>query len=131
MQEELTKLGPVTVGERNVILAFGVTVALWVVPGLAQAILGQTHPIGRAAQHAVSRVDRGPHRRAVLFLMPINWRARTFTMTWEDASRIDWGIVLLFGGGLAMGQLADSTGLAGGARPLGHATVSPDRAPSA
>ena len=33
-------------------------------------------------------------------------------MTWEEASRIDWGIILLFGGGLAMGQLADSTGLA-------------------
>ena len=33
-------------------------------------------------------------------------------MSWEEASRIDWGIVLLFGGGLAMGQLADSTGLA-------------------
>ena len=33
-------------------------------------------------------------------------------MSWEEASRIDWGIVLLFGGGLAMGRLADSTGLA-------------------
>ena len=32
-------------------------------------------------------------------------------MTWEQAVRIDWGIILLFGGGLAMGQLADSTGL--------------------
>jgi sodium-dependent dicarboxylate transporter 2/3/5 len=45
------------------------------------------------------------------FLLPVNWRARQFTMTWEQAARIDWGIILLFGGGLAMGRLADSSGL--------------------
>jgi sodium-dependent dicarboxylate transporter 2/3/5 len=33
-------------------------------------------------------------------------------MTWDQALKIDWGIVLLFGGGLAMGELAFSTGLA-------------------
>ena len=48
----------------------------------------------------------------LLFLLPVNWRARRFTLTWEEAVRIDWGIVLLFGGGLAMGALAFSTGLA-------------------
>src|SRR5690606_41273910 len=32
--------------------------------------------------------------------------------TWDEARRIDWGIVFLYGGGLAMGQLAFSTGLA-------------------
>jgi sodium-dependent dicarboxylate transporter 2/3/5 len=47
----------------------------------------------------------------LLFVLPIQWSARRFTITWADASRIDWGIVLLFGGGLALGQLADSTGL--------------------
>ena len=32
-------------------------------------------------------------------------------MTWEQASGIDRGVILLFGGGLAMGRLAESTGL--------------------
>jgi len=44
----------------------------------------------------------------------VDWRARRFTLTWEQAARIDWGIVLLFGGGLTMGTLADSTGLSAG-----------------
>jgi sodium-dependent dicarboxylate transporter 2/3/5 len=48
----------------------------------------------------------------LLFLLPVHWRARRFTLTWEQAVRIDWGIILLFGGGLAMGELAFSTGLA-------------------
>jgi sodium-dependent dicarboxylate transporter 2/3/5 len=48
----------------------------------------------------------------LLFVLPTNWRARRFTLTWEEAAHIDWGIVLLFGGGLAIGELAFSTGLA-------------------
>ena len=48
----------------------------------------------------------------LLFVLPIDWRSRRFTLTWDEAVRIDWGIVLLYGGGLAMGALAFSTGLA-------------------
>jgi sodium-dependent dicarboxylate transporter 2/3/5 len=48
----------------------------------------------------------------LLFLLPLDWSGRRFTLTWDQALRIDWGIVLLFGGGLAMGELAFSTGLA-------------------
>ena len=48
----------------------------------------------------------------LLFVLPVDWRSRKFTLTWDEAVRIDWGIVLLYGGGLAMGALAFSTGLA-------------------
>ena len=48
----------------------------------------------------------------LLFVLPVDWRARRFTLTWDQAVRIDWGIVLLYGGGLAIGGLAFSTGLA-------------------
>jgi sodium-dependent dicarboxylate transporter 2/3/5 len=56
----------------------------------------------------------------LLFLLPVNWATRTFTVTWEQAARIDWGIILLFGGGLAMGRLADSSGLAAA---IGHSVA--------
>jgi sodium-dependent dicarboxylate transporter 2/3/5 len=45
-------------------------------------------------------------------MLPLDWRTRRFTLTWDEAIRIDWGIVLLYGGGLAMGELAFQTGLA-------------------
>jgi hypothetical protein len=47
-----------------------------------------------------------------LFLLPVDWKARRFTLTWDEAVRIDWGVILLFGGGLSVGELAFSTGLA-------------------
>jgi sodium-dependent dicarboxylate transporter 2/3/5 len=49
---------------------------------------------------------------ALLFVLPVDWRARRFALDWKQALGIDWGTILLFGGGLSLGSLAFSTGLA-------------------
>ena len=113
VREELRKLGPVTRGQRNVMLAFFTTVLLWLLPGVF-AITG--YGDSDAARRYAALVPESIAAMAgaiLLFLLPVHWPARRFTLTWEEAARIDWGIVLLFGGGLTMGALADSTGLAG------------------
>jgi sodium-dependent dicarboxylate transporter 2/3/5 len=114
---ELQRLGKVSVGERNVTIAFLLTVFLWVLPGILALGLGQTHPITRRYNALVPESIAAVVGALMLFLMPISWRSRKFTMSWEEASRIDWGIILLFGGGLAMGRLAESTGLSAA---MGH-----------
>ena len=112
IEEELARLGPVSRGQRNVLFAFGVTVALWLFPGVL-AILGQGQSgFARGYAAAVPESVAAMTGAILLFLLPLNWRARQFTLKWEEAVRIDWGIILLFGGGLAMGELAFSTGLA-------------------
>jgi solute carrier family 13 (sodium-dependent dicarboxylate transporter), member 2/3/5 len=111
VRRALVELGPLGRGERNVVAAFVVTMFLWVMPGILQAWLGQTHPIVQRVNALVPEAIAAMIGALLLFLLPRDWAARRFTMTWAQASRIDWGIVLLFGGGLAMGQLADATGL--------------------
>ncbi len=112
IQEELRKLGPLGPGQRNTLIAFGVTVALWLFPGVL-AIAGLADSgLARAYEAAVPESVAAMAGAILLFLLPVNWRARRFTLTWDQAARIDWGIILLFGGGLAMGALAFSTGLA-------------------
>jgi sodium-dependent dicarboxylate transporter 2/3/5 len=112
VREELQRLGPVSRGERNVLAAWGVTILLWVAPGLfAISGLDQTS-FARAYATAMPEGVAAMCGAILLFLVPIDWRARRFTLDWEQASRIDWGIVLLYGGGLALGELAFSTGLA-------------------
>jgi solute carrier family 13 (sodium-dependent dicarboxylate transporter), member 2/3/5 len=49
---------------------------------------------------------------ALLFILPVNWSRQETTMTWRDASQIDWGTILLFGTGIIFGALLSSTGLA-------------------
>jgi sodium-dependent dicarboxylate transporter 2/3/5 len=121
VRDELRKLGPVSAGQRNVLIAFGVTVLLWVAPGiLAIAGLDET----AFAQHYSESVPEGVAAMIgafLLFVLPLDWRRRRFTLTWDEASRIDWGIVFLYGGGLAMGTLAFSTGLA---EAMGHGITS-------
>jgi sodium-dependent dicarboxylate transporter 2/3/5 len=48
----------------------------------------------------------------LLFILPVNWKERRFTLSWSQALKIDWGTILLFGGGLSLGGLMFSTGQA-------------------
>ena len=112
VREELDKLGRVSRGQRNVLTAFGITVLLWVAPGIF-AITGIDGSgfakwFGLAVPESVAAMIGA----LLLFLLPVDWTGRKFTLTWDQALKIDWGVILLFGGGLAMGQLAFSTGLA-------------------
>jgi sodium-dependent dicarboxylate transporter 2/3/5 len=112
VRDELRKLGPVSRGQRNVLVAFGITVILWIIPGvLALVGLDQT-PFGRAYAQAVPESVAAMIGAILLFLLPIDWRAGKFTLTWEQALNIEWGIILLYGGGLALGEMAFTTGLA-------------------
>src|SRR5688572_3975316 len=112
VRDELAKLGALSRGQRNVLMAFGLTVVLWIAPGLF-AIAGlDGSPFARAYAQAIPESIAAMVGALLLFVLPVDWSGRRFTLTWEQALKIDWGIVLLFGGGLAMGELAFSTGLA-------------------
>jgi solute carrier family 13 (sodium-dependent dicarboxylate transporter), member 2/3/5 len=112
IQQELRRIGPLSPAQRNVLIAFGLTASLWILPGVL-AITGlASTPFARGYAAAIPEAVAAMIGAILLFVLPVSWRARRFTLTWEQAVRIDWGIVLLFGGGLTMGELAFSTGLA-------------------
>ena len=46
----------------------------------------------------------------LLFVLPGNGSGSV--LTWSDAAGIDWGTIILFGGGLALGRAMNSSGLA-------------------
>jgi sodium-dependent dicarboxylate transporter 2/3/5 len=109
---ELERLGPLSTGQRNVLIAFGATVFLWLLPGILTIVGAGGTAFDRVYAARMPESVAAMCGAILLFLLPVNWRARRFTLRWEEAIRIDWGIILLFGGGLAMGELAFSTGLA-------------------
>jgi sodium-dependent dicarboxylate transporter 2/3/5 len=112
VREELERIGPLTAAQRNVLAAFGLTVLLWIFPGLLSLAGFDGTAFAKGYAQAVPEGVAAMLGATLLFLLPVEWRARRFTLTWEQAVRIDWGIVLLYGGGLALGSLAFSTGLA-------------------
>ncbi|OJF12944.1 SLC13 family permease [Couchioplanes caeruleus] len=106
------ELGPFTRAQRNTLIAFVVTVALWILPGIVALIAGAES----AAYETISdRLNEGIVAvlgASLLFLLPTDWRSREFTLSWSDAARIDWGTILLFGTGIIFGSLLAKTGLA-------------------
>jgi sodium-dependent dicarboxylate transporter 2/3/5 len=121
VRRELARLGPVSRGQRNVAFAFFTTVLLWVFPGLLAAAGLRETAIGKAYEASMPEAAAALTGAILLFVLPVDWRQRRFTMSWAEAVRIDWGTVLLFGGGLALGSMAFSTGLAAS---IGHAVTS-------
>ena len=109
--ERRAALGPWKPGERNAIIAFGVTIALWVGPGLLPLLLGREHPVATAVIASVPESVAALIGAVLLFLLPIS-RTKRSTLTWKQAAQIDWGTILLFGGGLSLGTLSGATGLA-------------------
>jgi len=109
---EAAELGPLSRAERNVLLAFCATVTGWVLPGALAVALGADSEVFRSAQRILPESAVAILGAALLFVLPVDWRARRFTIAWSDVARIDWGTLLLFGGGLALGAAMFRTGLA-------------------
>ncbi len=110
LREQHERQGAWSTGEKSTVIAFAVTVILWVTPGILALVFGDSSPQYRAM---TSRVPEGVAALAgacLLFLLPGNQKGKA--ITWREASQIDWGIVLLYGGGFALGVLSFQTGLA-------------------
>src|SRR5690606_35992548 len=48
----------------------------------------------------------------ILFAIPFDWKKGEVALDWKSAVKIPWGVLLLFGGGLALADAMSSTGLA-------------------
>jgi sodium-dependent dicarboxylate transporter 2/3/5 len=104
--------GPWTPGQRNSAIAFGVAAVLWMTPGALALVTSPDTPLTRLLGNRLDEAVVAIVAAGLLFLLPVDWRRRRFTLTWASAARIDWGTILLFGGGLALGRLMFVTGLA-------------------
>ena len=100
INQQLRELGAITFEEKRVLVVFCLTAFLWIsrsflfadlIPGLDDTVI--------AVMSAVA-----------LFI--IKNKKEGYLMTWKAAVKIPWGIVLLFGGGLAIAEGFKSSGLA-------------------
>lgn len=100
--ERLKELGKLTFEEKLISIVF-VTIGLaWILrsfllvkilPGIDDAIIAIIGAV-------------------VLFMLPAKSKDETRILKWEDCKTIPWGIILLFGGGLAIADGFKSSGLA-------------------
>lgn len=48
----------------------------------------------------------------ILFVIPVNFKKLEFVLNWKDTKFVEWGTLILFGGGLALSDAMFKTGLA-------------------
>jgi sodium-dependent dicarboxylate transporter 2/3/5 len=99
---EIQKLGPMTRGERTVLVVFVVTALLW---------LSRQWLVGYTGLY-LSDTSIALLAACLLFTLPASLEKGECVLAWEVAKDIPWGVLLLFGGGLALAGAFQSTGLA-------------------
>lgn len=106
------ELGGWTRAQRNVTAVFVLAGVLWMLPGAVGVAAGNESAATAWLESHLPESVVALIAAVLLFVLPVNLRRGEFTLTWEQAARIDWGTILLFGGGLALGRMAFDSGLA-------------------
>ncbi len=99
-------------GRRWTLLAFTLAGLLWTLPAIASALVGPEASSVKELTRLLPESAVALFCASLLFVAPINWRDRRFALTWSEGRQVNWGIILLFGGGLSLGTLAETTGIA-------------------
>jgi sodium-dependent dicarboxylate transporter 2/3/5 len=116
---KLAELGPLSAPQKGVLGAFAVAMFLWLAPDASGFFLGPDHPVAAWMDAKVSEAVAACVGAGALFLIPLGKGEKI--MGWKEASSVEWGILLLFGGGIALGDAMFKTGLA---KSLGEAAAS-------
>jgi sodium-dependent dicarboxylate transporter 2/3/5 len=107
VRDEWAKLGPMNRGEVATLAVFAVTVALW----MTAPLLGRIEIAGMTPLKGLS--DAGIAILAALALFMIPAGRGEHVMDWSTACRLPWGVLVLFGGGLALASATEVNGVAG------------------
>jgi sodium-dependent dicarboxylate transporter 2/3/5 len=113
IRREQNSMGPWSAGQVNTLIGFGFAVVFWIVPGVLQIPWFGVPALSAWMTTHLPEPVVAISAVIILFILPVNLRQRTFTLSWPEAVKIDWGTILLFGGGLALGSLMFKTGVAG------------------
>ncbi len=110
VREQRDSLGPVTAPEARAAMVFGVVAFFWVarVPiQLAAEASGWDYPW----LMAVGDMGIAIAGAIVMFLVPAGDGQTRSILKWEEAVKLPWGVLILFGGGISLGQAVTRTGL--------------------
>lgn len=101
-KERLQALGPVSRGERMILILFIITALCWIFRPLLSKFTGL----------AISDTGIAMLAASLLFILPVDVKSGQRLLAWEDAKQIPWGVLLLFGGGLSLAAAIKGSGLA-------------------
>ena len=101
IEKQLQELGKMSYEEKAILCVFSLTALAWISRSF---LLAKWLP-------AIDDTIIAIIASILLFLIPSRKKTKPL-ITWEDAVKLPWGILILFGGGMALALGFDSSGLA-------------------
>jgi solute carrier family 13 (sodium-dependent dicarboxylate transporter), member 2/3/5 len=110
IDEELAKLGSISREERLVLVVFIGAALAWIL----RSIAGEIAAIAAFSEIVTDDSIIAIAAALIMFVVPARTDdgSRTTLLDWNTALNIPWGVLLLFGGGLAIASGFETTGLA-------------------
>ncbi|WP_120002903.1 SLC13 family permease [Nesterenkonia muleiensis] len=113
IKEQLRKLGPMSQGEIRVLLIFILAALLWVFVPIGTDVLEALGVVPPDTDPPIEDAGIAMLVGLLLFLLPAGGNAKKGVrlLDWDYAVKLPWGVLLLFGGGLALSGQFGASGL--------------------
>lgn len=102
LDQKWKALGKMSRAERLVLLVFAFTVSCWVFAEQINDLIGS---------RALNNTNIAMAGGILMFIIPVNFSKGEFILEWKSTTRLPWGILILFGGGLALANGLEHAGL--------------------
>lgn len=100
-EREAASLGSMSRAEITVAVITSLTALAW----MTQPLIAKVFP-------AISDAGIAMTGAMLMFVTPIDWKRGRFALRWQDAEKMPWSVLVLFGGGLSLAAAIQQTGLA-------------------
>lgn len=102
IEDQIKELGPVSKAEKIVGIIFLITASSWILRGSINNWLDS-----KLLNDTVIAIAGG----ILMFITPLKLKEGKFLMEWKATQRLPWGILLLFGGGMALARAMESVNI--------------------
>ena len=109
IRSHLAALGKISTPEARVAMVFGLIASLWVLRVPIQDYVSHIPMLGWTAK--INDMGIAAFGAVLMFLVPAGGKEKRALLSWEEAEKLPWGVLLLFGGGISLGNAVKSTGL--------------------
>tara|TARA_B100001287_G_scaffold169086_1_gene142223 strand:- start:116 stop:1552 length:1437 start_codon:yes stop_codon:yes gene_type:complete len=103
LQNMLSDLGPLGKDEKKVLIIFSLAASAW----MFRTLLDNFVPFSGLTDAGIAIIA------ALSFFLIPSENQKTDLLTWEQANKLPWGLLVLFGGGLSLAASIGSSGLGG------------------
>ncbi len=106
MMEQIKILGPITIPEQRVLIVFIFTAFMW----MFRSLINSSQQLFKLDDTIIALIGA-----LLLFIIPSgdnkSAEKQTALLEWGDTSKMAWGILLLFGGGICLAEALEKVGL--------------------